>query len=175
MGKLTDIQIRTWIRNNEHFAGRSDGNGLYICFPETYSAPFWRFRYKMAGKARVMLIGYYSSISLAKAREMAKELSARVALGHDVAGEKQERKSEALEKMEQEKHAMKVSALAAEYFERQILPRWKHPDILRRRIDKDINPCIGHLKVEDVKPRHIDDMLKGIVDRGAPTGNAFNR
>ncbi|MCV5497650.1 site-specific integrase, partial [Escherichia coli] len=27
----------------------------------------------------------------------------------------------------------------------------------------------GHMKVEDVKPRHIDDMLKGIVDRGAPT------
>ncbi|MDG0798180.1 tyrosine-type recombinase/integrase [Pectobacterium punjabense] len=169
MGKLTDIQIRTWIRNNEHFAGRTDGNGLYICFPETYSAPFWRFRYKIAGKARVMLIGYYSSISLAKAREITKELSAPVALGYDVAGEKQERKSEALEKMEQEKHALKVSALAAEYFERQILPRWKHPNILRRRIDKDINPCIGHLKVEGIKPRHIDDMLKGIVDRGAPT------
>ncbi|WP_432805194.1 tyrosine-type recombinase/integrase, partial [Escherichia coli] len=43
------------------------------------------------------------------------------------------------------------------------------PDILRRRIDKDINPAIGHMKVEDVKPRHIDAMLKSIVDRGAPT------
>lgn len=64
---------------------------------------------------------------------------------------------------------MRVSELAAEYFERQILPRWKHPDILRRRIDKDINPRIGHMKAEDVKPRHIDEMLKAIVDRGAPT------
>ena len=169
MSKLTDIQIRTWIKNKEHFAGRSDGNGLYICFPETYSAPFWRFRYKMAGKARVMLIGYYSSISLAKAREMAKELSARVALGHDVAGEKQERKAEALKKMEEEKHALRVSELAAEYFERQILTRWKNPDILRRRIDKDINPNIGHLRIEDVRPFHIDDMLQKIVQRGAPT------
>ncbi|ECC3463502.1 tyrosine-type recombinase/integrase [Salmonella enterica] len=169
MGKLTDIQIRTWIRNNEHFAGRSDGNGLYICFPETYSAPFWRFRYKMSGKARVMLIGYYSSISLAKAREIAKELSARVALGHDVAGEKQERKAEALKKMEEEKHALRVSELAAEYFERQILNRWKHPDILRRRIEKDINPNIGHLRIEEVKAWHIDDMLQKIVQRGAPT------
>ncbi|ELY3461638.1 tyrosine-type recombinase/integrase [Cronobacter sakazakii] len=169
MSKLTDIQIRTWIKNKEHFAGRSDGNGLYICFPETYSAPFWRFRYKMAGKARVMLIGYYSSISLAKAREIAKELSARVALGHDVAGEKQERKAEALKKMEEEKHALRVSELAAEYFERQILTRWKNPDILRRRIDKDINPNIGQLRIEDVRPFHIDDMLQKIVQRGAPT------
>lgn len=88
MRKLIDIQIRTWLKNNDRFAGRSDGNGLYFCFPKTYNAPFWRFHYKMADKARVMLIGYYSSISLAKTREIAKELSDRVALGHDVAGEK---------------------------------------------------------------------------------------
>jgi len=116
-----------------------------------------------------MLIGSYTELSLAKARETVKELSARVSLGYDVAGEKQERKAEALEKIEADKNALRVSALAAEYFERQILPRWKHPDILRRRIDKDINPHIGNMKVEDVKPRHIDDMLKSIVDRGAPT------
>ncbi|MBN7767358.1 tyrosine-type recombinase/integrase [Pectobacterium brasiliense] len=169
MAKLTDMQIRAWIKAGERFEGRSDGNGLYLSYRENYQTPVWRFRYKFAGKSRVMMIGSYAELSLSKARETTKELSARVALGYDVAGEKQERKSEALEKMEQEKHAMKVSALAAEYFERQILPRWKHPDILRRRIDKDINPCIGHMKVEDVKPRHIDDMLKGIVDRGAPT------
>ncbi|HHQ6626002.1 TPA: tyrosine-type recombinase/integrase [Serratia fonticola] len=169
MAKLTDMQIRAWIKAGERFEGRSDGNGLYLSYRENYQTPVWRFRYKFAGKSRVMMIGSYAELSLAKARETTKELSARVALGYDVAGEKQKRKYEALEKMEQEKHALKVSALAAEYFERQILPRWKHPDILRRRIDKDINPSIGHMKVEDVKPRHIDDMLKSIVDRGAPT------
>jgi hypothetical protein len=49
-----------------------------------------------------MVIGTYSELSLAKARETAKEQSARVALGYDVAGEKQERKAEALKKMEEE-------------------------------------------------------------------------
>ncbi|MCL7679212.1 site-specific integrase, partial [Klebsiella pneumoniae] len=77
--------------------------------------------------------------------------------------------AEALRKMENEKHALRVSELAVEYFERQILNRWKHPDILRRRIDKDINPAIGRLRIEEVKPRHIDDMLQKIVQRGAPT------
>ena len=37
-----------------------------------------------------MSIGSYSSLSLAKAREIARELSAKVVLGHDVAGEEQE-------------------------------------------------------------------------------------
>ncbi|SSL79016.1 integrase [Klebsiella pneumoniae] len=169
MPKLTDIQIRAWIKSGERFEGRSDGNGLYLRFRDADRVPSWRFRYKFAGKSRAMHIGSYSELSLSKARETARELSARVALGHDVAGEKQERKAEALAKMEAEKNAMRVSELAAEYFERQILPRWKHPDILRRRIDKDINPHIGRMKVEDVKPRHIDDMLKAIVDLGAPT------
>lgn len=169
MPKLTDMQIRAWIKADERFEGKADGNGLYLRFRQADRSPSWRFRYKFAGKSRAMLIGSYSEISLSKAREMAKELSARVSLGYDVAGEKQERKADAIKKMEAEKNAKKFHQLAAEYFESQILGRWKHPDILRRRIDKDINPNIGSMKVEDVKPRHIDDMLKGIVKRGAPT------
>ncbi|HER1265287.1 TPA: tyrosine-type recombinase/integrase [Salmonella enterica subsp. enterica serovar 28:e,h:z6] len=167
--KLTDIQIRAWIKTGERFEGRADGNGLYLCFPEKYSTPFWRYRYRIAGKQRSMMIGSYSDLSLASARATVKQLAARVALGHDVTREKQEQKAEALSKIEEEKNALRVSKLAAEYFERQILNRWKHPDILRRRIDKDINPSIGKMKVEDVKPRHIDDMLQKIVARGAPT------
>ncbi|MEQ1975692.1 integrase arm-type DNA-binding domain-containing protein [Xenorhabdus sp. SGI240] len=169
MPKLTDKQIRAWIKSGERFEGKADGNGLYLCYRENYQHPVWRFRYKFAGKRRAVLIGSYIDLSLSKARELTRELSARVSLGYDVAMEKQERKAEALAKIDAEKNAIKVSDLAAEYFERQILPRWKHPDILRRRIDKDINPRIGNMKIEDVKPRHIDEMLKSIVDRGAPT------
>lgn len=169
MAKLSDVQIRAWIKAGERFEGRADGGGLYLRYRAGDSVPTWRFRYKFAGKPRVMNLGSYGELSLANAREEARRQSAKVALGHDVAGEKQTRKAEALAQMEQEKNALRVSELAAEYFERQILGRWKHPDILRRRIDKDINPNIGHLRVEDVKPRHIDDMLQKIVARGAPT------
>ncbi|MGW02397.1 site-specific integrase [Salmonella enterica] len=169
MPKLTDIQIKAWIKSGERFEGRSDGNGLYLCFPKNYAIPFWRFRYRFVGKQRAMVIGTYAELSLAKARETAKSLSAQVALGHDVAGEKQERKAQAIKKIEEEKNALKVSELAQEYFERQILGRWKHPDILRRRIEKDIAPNIGHLKAEDVRPRDIDAMIQKINARGART------
>lgn len=169
MAKLTDIRIRAWIKAGERFEGHSDGNGLYLRYRAGDKVPVWRFRYKFAGKSRVMMMASYSEMSLARARETARELSARVALGFDVAGEKQARKAAAVEKIEQEQNALRVSELAAEYYERQIMGRWKHPDTLRRRIDKDINPNIGHLKVEEVRPRHIDDMLQKIVARGAPT------
>ncbi|AAQ61513.1 tyrosine-type recombinase/integrase [Chromobacterium violaceum] len=169
MGKLTDMQIKAWIKAGERFEGRGDGDGLWLRFRENDKVPVWRYRYKFAGKSRTMQIGSYAELSLAKAREAVKSLSARVALGHDVAAEKQEKKSAALAKIEEEKNAVTMLALANEYYERMILGRWKHPDIVRRRIDKDIGPMLGKMKVEDIKPRHIDDMLQTIVKRGAPT------
>lgn len=169
MSKLTDIQIRQWIKTGERFAGRGDGGGLSLRYPEDYAVPVWRFRYRFAGKARVLDIGSYTTLSLADARKTAKELRAKVSLGHDVAGEKQERKRAAVAKIEAGKLAVTVGQLADDYFERNILGRWKHPNIVRSRIEKDIKPNIGGLLVADVKPGHIDAMLQTIVKRGAPT------
>lgn len=169
MAKLTDIEIRNWIKSGERFEGRSAGDGLYLRYREADVSPTWRFRYRFDGKQRVMSLGSYRDVSLADARETVKKLAAQVALGHDVAGEKQERKQAALAKIEAEKNAYTVAELADEYFERMILGRWKHPNIVRSRIEKDIKPAIGSLKVEDVKPRHIDELLQAVVKRGAPT------
>ena len=169
MGTLTDLQIRNWIKTRERFEQRGDGDGLYLSYRESFAVPVWRFRYRIAGKQRVMGLGSYADLSLADARRTAKELRARVALGFDVAAEKQERKREAVAKIEAKKHALTVGQLADEYFERMILGRWKHPNIVRSRIERDIKPNIGKLAVEDVKPSHIDAMLQTIVKRGAPT------
>lgn len=169
MAKLTDMQIKAWIKAGERFEGRGDGDGLWLRYREADKVPVWRFRYKLAGKSRTVQIGSYTELSLAKARETAKNMAARVALGYDVASEKQERKAAALAKIEEEKNAVTMRALANEYYERMIIGRWKHPEAMRRRIDKDICPSLGHMKVEDIKPRHIDDMLQTIVRRGAPS------
>jgi integrase len=169
MGTLSDVDIRHWIKTGEHFDMRGDGDGLYLSYRENFAIPVWRLRYRFAGKARIMNMGSYRDLSLADARRKAKELRARVSMGYDVAGEKQQRKGEARAKIEADKNAYTVSQLADEYFERMIIGRWKHPNIVRARIEKDIKPAIGSLKVEDVKPRHIDDILKAVMKRGAPS------
>lgn len=169
MPKLTDVQIRRWIKAGERFEGRGDGGGLYLRHRESDSGPVWRFRYRYGGKQRILGLGGYTSLSLAEARKKAKELRALVALGHDVAGEKQERKREGSARIEREKAAITVADLADQYFERMILGRWKHPNIVRSRIERDIKPNIGRLAVEDVKPSHVDKLLKSVIKRGAPT------
>lgn len=135
MGKLTDVQIRNWIKAGERLDMRGDGDGLFLCYQETYAIPVWKFRYRFAGKVRVMNLGSFSDLSLADARKTAKELRARVALGFDPAGEKQERKAAVVAAIKAKKRAITVADLADEYFERMILGRWKHPNIVRARIE----------------------------------------
>ncbi|MCX8085611.1 MAG: tyrosine-type recombinase/integrase [Rhodocyclaceae bacterium] len=169
MGRLTDIQIRDWIKRGEHFEQRGDGDGLTLRYRKSDAVPRWLFRYRIDGKARMIDLGSYKTLSLAEARKTAKELRARVALGYDPAGEKQERKREAVKKLEEARLQKTMGELADEYFAAMILGRWKHPNIVRARIERDIKPNIGHLPIGDVKPQHIDAMLKEIVKRGAPT------
>lgn len=169
MANLSDMEIRNWLKSNERFEMRGDGDGLYLSYRETFASPIWRFRYRFAGKPRILNIGSYRDISLADARKIAKEYRARVSLGYDVAGEKQQRKRDAIAKIEAEKKAYTVSKLADEFFEKRVLGVWKHPNIVRARIEKDIKPTIGNLKVESVTPRHIEALLQSVVKRGAPT------
>lgn len=169
MGKLSDVQIRQWIKAGERFEGRADGDGLALRFRTRDASPRWMFRYSLGGKARVVHLVSYASMSVADARKTAKELRARVALGHDVAAEKQDRKTAAVAKIEAERNMVTVGKLADEYLAERIIGRWKHPNIVRSRIERDIKPAIGNMALADVKPSHIDALLKAIVKRGAPT------
>ncbi|SBT08089.1 Phage integrase [Candidatus Accumulibacter aalborgensis] len=169
MSKLTDLEIRNWIKAGEHFEQRGDGEGLYLCFPLRFAVPVWKLRYRFAGCARIVTLGSYGHLSLADARKTAKEMRARVTLGYDVAEEKQERKRVAVAKIEARKAEVTMAVLADDYFSAQILGRWKYPNIVRSRIENDIKPAIGKLAIGEIRPTHIDAMLKAIVKRGAPT------
>lgn len=169
MGKLSDVTIRNWIKAGERFEARGDGDGLYLRFRERDAAPRWLFRYQLAGQPRKVDLGSYKTLSLADARKSAKELRARVALGYDVAAEKMERKQESAARIEVERNVVTVSKLADEYLLERIIGHWKHPNIVRGRIERDIKPAIGHLPLADVRPSHVDALLKSIVKRGAPT------
>lgn len=80
-----------------------------------------------------MNLGSYTALPLAAARQSAKELRVKIALGHEVAGEQQERKSTALARIEAARSVTTVGQFPDEYFERMINGRWKHPNIVRGR------------------------------------------
>jgi len=144
MGKPTDVAIRAWIKAaGERFEGRTDGDGPLLSRRPDRPAPHWRLRCRFAGKSRVMNLGSCTDWPLPAARKPAKELRAKIALGRDVAGEKLERESTALARIEAARSVTTVGQLADEYFERMINGRWKHPNIVRSRIEKGIKPHLG--------------------------------
>jgi hypothetical protein len=152
MGKLSDVAIRNWIKAGERFEGKGDGDGLYLRYRKSDGGPRWVFRYQFAGRPRVLHLGSYSTLSLADARKVAKEMRARVALGFDVAAEKQERKRDAVEQIEAGRRALTVAQLADLYLAERIIGRWKHPNIVRSRIERDVKPNLGKLALSDVRP-----------------------
>lgn len=183
---VTEKTVNSWMRSGEPFE-RSVGDGLTLTFRAGYTTPVWRLRYRFANMARVMVLGSRKNLSLANARDTAKKLLAGVTLGRDPAIEARENTQAAVAKIEAARAgAYTVSALVDDYLAQYAtktkkvrqpdgrvtvvkVPRWKHPDIVRARIEKDIRPSLGELPVDDVKVHHIQGMLNSIVERGAPT------
>lgn len=170
MSKLQDVDIRNIIKSGKRFERLPDGDGLFLCYRERFSKPQWRFRYKIAGKERVMALGPYPATTLANARKMARELRANILLGNDPQADKRAKKRAVIAAIEDE--GWTVSRLADNYAKKYITGRKdpiKHPEIPLARINRDIKPSIGKHLVKELKPTHVEAMLKGITDRGAPS------
>jgi integrase len=180
--KLDATTIATRLNTGERFE-QSDGGGLTLAFREGYTTPVWRLRYRIAGKARVLVLGKYRDLSLSDARKEAKRQRAAVTLGTDVATQKQDRIRAVAVQIET--GARTVSKIVDEWLKRnetitrkvredgrlvtKRIPRWKHPEIVRARIEKDIRPNLGSLPADGVKVHHVQAMLDAVNERGART------
>lgn len=87
MGKLTEVQIRNWIKAGKPVA-KADGGGLTFTLSAKSTAS-WVLRYRFGGKPRELTIGRYPNNTLAKARELATEARAKIQQGVNVARDKQ--------------------------------------------------------------------------------------
>lgn len=169
MAKITDIQLRAWIKNNERFDAKGDGGGLYLRYRNTDKSPVWFFRFKIAGIEQKVIIGRYPDMSLAAARKAATILRADILKGNDPAADKREVKRLAVAKAIADQSAQTVAELVDEYFRRNVEGKCKTAKAMRGRVDKYLIPAIGKLRIDAVQPMHISNMLDHIVDAGAPT------
>lgn len=70
---LTDIKIKTAKPKDKPYK-LADGEGMYLLV-NTNCSKYWRMKYRIAGKEKILSIGIYPDISLADAR--AKRMEAR--------------------------------------------------------------------------------------------------
>src|SRR5579863_10240964 len=69
-----------------------DAGGLYLHVSET-GTKLWRYRYRVAGKQKLLALGQYPDITLKEAREQHQEARKLVAKGIDPSAQKQAEKA----------------------------------------------------------------------------------
>jgi integrase len=142
----------------------TDRNGLAIeVFPT--GGMGWRFRYQREGRTEKVSLGKYPEISLKDARQRRDELAVAVAKGGSPAQEKRLAKREG-------DLSQTVGEFLEVYFQEQIAPRWKDPTPMRRFIDKEICPAVGHRLVKDVSVEDVQRLVHTKKNHGFPVAAA---
>ncbi len=161
MGKLSDVDLRNWVKAGIPVPGKSDGQGLTFTL-SSKGAASWVLRYRHADKARELTLGRYPDMTLSKAREIAAVKRVEVQQFVDVAAVKQQKKTEA-------KEAHNVSQLAELWLDNSIRRRHKHPEVTERVFKRDILPALGKKDASKISTAEVTRLLAKINASGRPT------
>lgn len=139
-----------------------DGQGLSLLI-EPNGSKSWRFRYRFAGKPKMISLGVYPTITLADARSRRDDARKLVAEGKNPSEVRKKQKialqtesDSAFEKIATEWHQMKSAKWSVGYAS----------DIMEA-FQNDIFPYVGTRPVGEIKPLELLNVLRKIEKRGA--------
>lgn len=158
---LTDTAVK-----NAKPVGKSsklyDSNGLYLEISPK-GGKWWRFRYRFAGKEKLISLGVYPEVKLKLARERRDEMRKLVADGVDPSVHRRVSRS-----AQAESAANSFEVVGREWLEKHGKDKVPaHVARILRRLERDIFPWIGRLPIADIKASEILKCLRRIEDRGA--------
>jgi integrase len=157
---LTDTLIRK-TKTPAKQTKLSDERGLYLlCAPS--GGKWWRFKYRYAGKEKLLSLGTYPDVSLAKAREAREEARRQLAAGVDPSAARQQEKREKAHAA-----ANDFETVAREWLE-NVKPGWApvyHGDTLKR-FEAFVFPLIGRRPVASITAAELLPLLRKIEARG---------
>ena len=155
---LGDLKLDSGVTDRIVFDDDVPGFGIRM---RASGAQTWIFQYKIGGRTRRLVLGQVSAIKLAKARDIASELHAKVRLGGDPASEKREKVQRALDTF---------GSLADRFLE-QYRARLRTKNEVGRHLQKYAAP-LHSSPVDSITLRDIADLL-GKIDKasGGVTAN----
>ena len=124
---------------------------------------YWRLKYRFGGKEKLLALGVYDDVTLAKAR--VKRDEARKLLADDIdPGEHRK----IMKQVSDERSANSFEVVAREWFVKYS-PNWvkSHADKIIQRFERDIFPWIGNKPISEVTPPVLLSVIRRIEDRGA--------
>lgn len=160
--KITDIQIRHWLKAGKPIAkAQGDVPGLTFTLSASGTAA-WVLRYRIGGKQKELSIGRYPEYTIAGAKVAATEARAKIMAGTDVAREKR------LEKIDRA-GSKSFAELAADYLEKN-LPGMAENTRKQRvyHVEKLIVPRIGAIPANEVTGADIVNLLEKVGQKHGP-------
>ncbi|EOD2819930.1 TPA: tyrosine-type recombinase/integrase [Providencia stuartii] len=158
---LTDIQIRKAKPSDKAYT-LNDGNGLSLLI-EPNGSKGWRFRYRFAGKPKMISFGVYGQISLADARRKRDEAKKLLSDGIDPSDA---RKSEKITQKYAAENTFKAVAMEWHASKCSTWSKGYASEILRC-FENDVFPFIGSRPIDQLAPLELLAVLQKIEKRGA--------
>lgn len=158
---LTDIQIRK-AKPKDKVYTLNDGNGLSLLIDPNGSKG-WRFRYRFAGKPKMISFGVYGQISLADARRKRDEAKKQLSDGIDPSDA---RKSEKITQKYAAENTFKAVAMEWHASKCSTWSKGYASEILRC-FENDVFPFIGSRPIDQLAPLELLAVLQKIEKRGA--------
>lgn len=158
--KLTDAYLKALKPSDK--PNHPDGEGL-VLMRQPSGILAWRYRYRFAGKAKMLSIGNYPEIGLKAARLKHGELKKLLSEGIDPSLDRQEKK---LRQGEATENSFK--AVALRWHE-----NWKankssdHVKRVMQRMEKDLFPHLGSRPINEISIQLLLMVIKKIDARGA--------
>lgn len=153
----------------------SDGGGLLLeVRPE--GGKWWRWRYRFAGREKMLSLGTYPETSLQDARIKRDELAAILASGEDPsAARKVEKAAQQQERSKSERDAAglppagSLEAVAREWLETVHAAKVSdgHAERTRLRLEQDVFPWLGRAPLASVTAPMLLECLRRVEARGA--------
>ena len=158
---LTDTAIRKAVPRSKPFK-LSDGGGLFLLV-QPAGGKWWRYKFRFAGRERLLALGVYPDVSLAEARERHAQARKSVAAGIDPGEQKKEAKRQALVKAENS-----FEAVAREWHENK-RGSWtgRHPETVLKKLEGDLFPKLGARPITDITAPELLAVVRQIEARGA--------
>jgi integrase len=158
---LTDTAIRK-AKGGEKPYKLSDAGGLYLLV-KSDRAKYWRLKYRLAGKEKLLALGVYPNVSLAEAREARDEAKGLIKDRLDpVNARRQKRRADHVAS------GNTVEVIARKWIETQ-RHRWvpSHASRVLESLEADVFPDLGSRPITSIGAPDLLATLRKIEKRGA--------
>lgn len=158
---LTDLAARKAKAGARDYK-MADGKGLTLLV-RVNGAKLWRFRYRFAGREKMISLGAYPEITIAEARERLDKARKLLRDGRDPSME-----NKRAEIQRRSAAASTFEAMAREWHHLNE-PRWTkvHGGNVLQSLERDVFPKIGRFSLGDIDAPVLLDVLQPIERRGA--------